>query len=156
MKLDCKWITICSTTSDITHQILFFIIQATECFLNVFRILVHFCIALKHTNIIYNKKLFEPIVGILFIWVLIPLFLILVKLISPNNVYVLYFILLDLVVENLQIIREPLVRFEAVYLINPSEESIDALIGDFFIRGYPMYKAAHIYFMQSEVFRYLN
>lgn len=64
------------------------------------------------------------------------------------------YIVLFLVVEDLLKLREPIVELEAVYLINPIKESVDALINDFASELKPMYKAAYVYFIQSKFFIY--
>lgn len=52
-------------------------------------------------------------------------------------------------VEDLQKKREPLNTMEAIYLMTPTEESIRILIRDFDNPNCPMYKAAHVYFLEG-------
>lgn len=53
-----------------------------------------------------------------------------------------------LVVEDILKTREPLITMEAIYLITPSEKSVQALIDDFVMKS--MYKGAHVYFTEGK------
>ncbi|KAF0296393.1 Syntaxin-binding protein 1 [Amphibalanus amphitrite] len=52
------------------------------------------------------------------------------------------------IVEDLRKRREPLPHLEAVYLVQPTERSIRALLADWSTGGRPMYRAAHILFSE--------
>jgi syntaxin-binding protein 1 len=55
------------------------------------------------------------------------------------------------VVEDIRKQREPLPTLEAIYLITTCESSVQALMADFANSKRPMYKAAHVYFMEGKV-----
>ena len=50
------------------------------------------------------------------------------------------------IVETLEKARQPMPNMDAIYLISPTEESINKLIGDFKTSNSALYKAAHVYF----------
>jgi len=52
------------------------------------------------------------------------------------------------IVETLEKVREPMPSMEAIYLISPTEESVNTLISDYKHTNRPQYKAAHVYFTQ--------
>ena len=53
------------------------------------------------------------------------------------------------VVESLSKSRQPLPHLEAIYVVVPSEENIEAIKKDYSGTS-PMYKAAHIFFLESK------
>lgn len=57
------------------------------------------------------------------------------------------------VVEDIMKTREPLLTMEGIYLITPSEESVQALMRDFENPNRPLYKAAHVFFTEGTNFR---
>ncbi|XP_069690236.1 protein ROP isoform X1 [Periplaneta americana] len=62
------------------------------------------------------------------------------------------------IVEDIHKKREPLSTMESVYLITPSESSVQALMADFSNSNRTMYKAAHVYFTEAcpdEIFNQL-
>ena len=48
--------------------------------------------------------------------------------------------------ETLEKVRQPMASMEAIYLISPTEESVNTLINDFKSSTSSLYKAAHVYF----------
>lgn len=55
--------------------------------------------------------------------------------------------LLSLVVESVHRKREPMPQMEAIYLLTPTERSVNCLIEDF--KEYSMYKCAHVFFIEG-------
>jgi len=53
------------------------------------------------------------------------------------------------IVETLEKAREPMPTMEAIYLITPTEESVNTLINDFKSSSKSLYKAAHVYFTEA-------
>merc|ERR1712212_217984 len=53
------------------------------------------------------------------------------------------------IVETLEKARQPIHSMEAIYLITPTEESVNAFINDFKSSSSGLYKAAHVYFTQA-------
>ncbi|EDV28165.1 uncharacterized protein TRIADDRAFT_20443 [Trichoplax adhaerens] len=53
------------------------------------------------------------------------------------------------VVENLSRVRQPLSKMESIYLITPTEESIDKIIADFSESSKPHYKCAHVFYTEA-------
>ena len=47
--------------------------------------------------------------------------------------------------ETLEKVRQPMPNMEAIYLISPTEESVNTLIDDFKSSSSSLYKAAHVY-----------
>ena len=54
-----------------------------------------------------------------------------------------------IVVETLEKVRQPMANMEAIYLITPTEESVNTLISDFKSSTSSLYKAAHVYFTEG-------
>ena len=52
------------------------------------------------------------------------------------------------IVEDLSKRREPLPHLEAVYLVQPTEQSVKAIVADWGTPSRPMYRAAHIFFSE--------
>ena len=52
------------------------------------------------------------------------------------------------VVESLEKSRQPLTHLEAIYIMVPTDKTIQALINDF--DREPRYKAGHVYFLESK------
>ena len=48
--------------------------------------------------------------------------------------------------ETLEKVRQPMANMEAIYLISPTEESVNTLINDFKSSTSSLFKAAHVYF----------
>ncbi len=61
-------------------------------------------------------------------------------------------ILILLVVEKIDIDRQPLPKMDAIYLLTPKADSIDKLIKDFSDPKNPQYGFAHLFFTASIVF----
>eukprot|EP00090_Calanus_glacialis_P000909 TRINITY_DN10651_c0_g1_i1.p1 TRINITY_DN10651_c0_g1~~TRINITY_DN10651_c0_g1_i1.p1 ORF type:complete len:589 (-),score=226.51 TRINITY_DN10651_c0_g1_i1:212-1978(-) len=53
------------------------------------------------------------------------------------------------IVETLEKVRQPMANMEAIYLITPTEESVNTLINDFKSSTSSLYKAAHVYFTEA-------
>lgn len=58
------------------------------------------------------------------------------------------------VVEDLMVSRQPLRMFEAIYFINPNEESIDKVLADFENPSAPKYQAFHLFTSSRMLFPY--
>lgn len=61
-------------------------------------------------------------------------------------------VLFQLVVEDIFKTREPLPTMEAVYLITPSKDSVEALERDFDGIKHIMYKCAHVFFTEGRCY----
>ena len=55
-------------------------------------------------------------------------------------------------VEDLGKARQPLPHLEAIYVVAPNEENVKAIINDYSSPAKNMYKAAHIFFLESKLF----
>ncbi len=66
-----------------------------------------------------------------------------------NSVIVTDTVLSLSVVESLSKARQPLPHLEAIYVVVPSEENIEAIKKDY-SGASPMYKSAHIFFLESK------
>ena len=57
------------------------------------------------------------------------------------------------IVEDLHKKREPLSSMDAIYLITPSQKSVNALMADFDNPSRPMYRNIHVFFTEGELIK---